>query len=298
VARKRRDRRRAVSDTSLRGATVVVTGGSMGIGRAVAEEIARRGGRLVICARGAPPLLETASELERQFDAQVQTVVADVARAQDVERLFEAARATGGVQGLVHCAAVQGPIGSVTDVAPDTWLEALRINLFGTFLVTQAACRAMTAQGEGGSIVLLSGGGAGGPFPNYTAYACSKVAVARFAESVALEVADRGIRVNCVGPGFVATRMHDETLAAGERAGAEYLTKTRAELAKGGVPASVAARTVAFLLSPRAQGITGRFVAAPHDDWEHWPEHRREIEGSDLFTLRRIVPRDRGMNWQ
>jgi hypothetical protein len=53
-----------------------------------------------------------------------------------------------------------------------------------------------------------------------------------------------------------------------------------------------------FLLSQRAAGITGRFVAAPHDDWENWPSHRDEIEGSDLFTLRRIVPKDRGKDWQ
>ena len=54
----------------------------------------------------------------------------------------------------------------------------------------------------------------------------------------------------------------------------------------------------AFLLSELAAGITGRFVAAPYDGWEHWPEHLEQIGGSDLFTLRRIVPKDRGMDWQ
>ena len=62
--------------------------------------------------------------------------------------------------------------------------------------------------------------------------------------------------------------------------------------------ASANFRTAAFLLSPRSQGITGRFVAAPHDRWEAWPERLGQIRDSDLFTLRRIVPRDRGMDWQ
>jgi 3-oxoacyl-[acyl-carrier protein] reductase len=60
----------------------------------------------------------------------------------------------------------------------------------------------------------------------------------------------------------------------------------------------LAARTVAFLLSDASAGITGRLVAAPWDNWERWPEHLTQIQGSDVFTLRRIVPRDRGMDWQ
>jgi NAD(P)-dependent dehydrogenase (short-subunit alcohol dehydrogenase family) len=147
-------------------------------------------------------------------------------------------------------------------------------------------------------VVLLSGCGAGSPFPNYTAYASGKVAVARFAETVALEVAPHAIRVNCVGPGFVATRIHEQTLAAGDAAGAEYLQKTKDELARGGVPPAVAARAIVFLLGPASRGITGRFLAAPYDGWEQWRDHLDQIRGSDLFTLRRIVPRDRGMDWQ
>jgi 3-oxoacyl-[acyl-carrier protein] reductase len=212
--------------------------------------------------------------------------------------MLDAARELGGLHGVVHAAGIYGPIGPVTQVDPDAWLEAVRVNLFGTFLVLRAACRRMIEGGSGGSIVLLSGGGAASPFPNYTAYACGKVGVVRLTETASLEVASHGIRVNCVAPGFVATRLHEQTLAAGEALAGEFAAKTKAELAKGGVPASVAARTAAFLLSSRADGITGRFVAAPYDRWEQWPGHLEQIAGSDLFTLRRIVPRDRGMDWQ
>ena len=277
---------------------MVVTGGSTGIGLTVAEHVSRAGARVVICARGEAQLARAASHLEQTCDAHVRSVVSDVSRPEDVERVFDAAAALGAVRGVVHCAAVLGPIGPVIQVDPDAWLETVRVNLFGTFLVTRAACRRMIAAAQGGSVVLLSGGGAGSTFPNYTAYASGKVAVARFAETVALEVASHAIRVNCVAPGFVATRIHEQTLAAGEAAGAAYLQRTKDELARGGVPPAVAARAILFLLSSRSEGITGRFVAAPHDGWEHWADHLDEIRGSDLFTLRRIVPRDRGMDWQ
>ena len=290
----------AIEDpASLRGVACVVTGGSMGIGFAIAEHIVRVGGRLVICARGEGGLRAAASKLEAIGSGPVVPVVADVSRPSDVEHLFDVASgAFGDVRGVVHCAAILGPIGPVVGVEPDPWLETLRVNLFGAFLVTRAACRRMIAHSAGGSIVLLSGGGAGSAFPNYTAYACSKVGVARFTESVALEMAPHGIQVNCLGPGFVATRMHDETLAAGDLAGAVYLERTKVELSKGGVSPSVAARAAVFLLSARSRGISGRFVAAPYDDVERWPDHLNEIRASDVFTLRRIVPRDRGMDWQ
>ena len=70
------------------------------------------------------------------------------------------------------------------------------------------------------------------------------------------------------------------------------------ELAGGAIPASVAGRASAFLLGDAARGITGKFVAAPYDGWSEWPKHLEELDGGDLFTLRRILPIDRGLNWQ
>jgi 3-oxoacyl-[acyl-carrier protein] reductase len=150
----------------------------------------------------------------------------------------------------------------------------------------------------GGRIVLFAGGGAAAPFPNYTAYACGKAGLVRLTETVALELAPARIQVNCIAPGFVVTRLHEQTLAAGERAGKDFLEMTRQQIEKGGVSASVGAEAAVFLVSDAAEGITGKFVAAPYDGYGEWPGHLEELSGSDLFTLRRIVPRDRGMDWQ
>jgi len=281
----------------LSGVGVIVTGGSSGIGRAIAGELLAAGAQIVIAARGRARLERVVEELHATHPGgQVTGLVADVGSEDDVRALFAEARAfLGEIGGVVHAAGVLGPIGLTEEVEPAEWLETIRINLFGTFLVARAAVRSI---GGRGSIVLLSGGGATSPFPRYTAYASSKAGLVRLVESLAEEVADRGIRVNALAPGFVATPIHEATLAAGERAGTEYLRSTEEQLARGGVPVELAARAALFLLSEESAGISGRLISAPWDRWWEWPERRGEIAGSDLFTLRRIVPRDRGGDWQ
>jgi NAD(P)-dependent dehydrogenase (short-subunit alcohol dehydrogenase family) len=284
-----------VSATPLAGHRVLVTGGSMGIGYACAEAAARAGATVVIAARGAEALGAAAERL-RGAGLAVSTSLTDVSDPAAVEALVQRMReAPGGLQGVVHAAAVLGPIGPATDQDPHAWWAAVRTNLFGTFLVATAAARSM---GAGGSIVLFSGGGATAPFPNFSAYGAAKAAVVRFGETLAAEVAGRGIRVNCIAPGLVATRMQEQTLAAGDAAGAEYVAQLQERLKEGAVPATLAAEAAVFLLGPDSAGITGRLLAAPWDDWRAWPAHATDIAASDVFTLRRILPAERGFRWQ
>ncbi len=283
---------------SLGGRNVLVTGGSRGIGYAIAAACLRSGARVTIAARTATAVQDAVERLRDEERGEVGGVSCDVGDPEAVDRaIAHAVSAFGHIHGLVHAAAVLGPIGPTVDVEPEEWLDTVRLNLFGTFLVVRQVARHMVGHG-GGRIVCLSGGGASGPFPNFTAYASSKVAVVRFCETVAAELAPHGVAVNCLAPGFVATAMHEQTLLAGERAGADYLASTRARLDAGGVPPEVAAEAAAFLLSTAAAGITAKFVSAPYDDVSTWPEHLVELDNSDLFTLRRVLPRDRGQDWQ
>lgn len=283
---------------SLAGKVVLVTGGSQGIGLACAEEALAAGARVAIAARGRGALEEAESRLAAEHGGdRIRAFVADVGREAEVEALVAGVVGWAGrIDGLVHAAAVIGPIGPALDVDATEWLDAVRVDLWGTFLVARSVGRVMRYQG-GGRMVLLSGGGATSPFPNYSAYAASKAGVVRLAETLAVELAEHGIEVNALAPGFVATRIHEATLAAGDRAGADYVERTRRELESGGVPAALAGRAAVFLLSDRAAGLTGRLVAAPWDEWWTWPERREAIRESDLFTLRRIVPGDRGVAW-
>jgi len=279
---------------------VFVTGGRTGIGYEVVLEALRAGANISFCARDAVGIERTLSELSGEGfgPTRVRGVSADVSKAEAVEDMFAKANsAFGQIHGLVHAAAVMGPIGSVLDIDPEQWLEAIHIDLYGTFLVAREAAKRM-AVAHYGRIVLFSGGGASGPFPNYSAYACSKVAVVRFTETLAQELGPHGIEVNCIAPGFVATKIHEATLRAGSTAGKEYLQRTKEELAKGGTSPAYAARAATFLLSDAANGISGKFMAAVHDGWERWPEHLEELRSTDIFTLRRILPGERGMDWQ
>ena len=274
---------------TLAGKSVVVTGGSMGIGYAAARHMLDEGANVTIFARSAGELEDAAQNLSSGGrEERVEWIAGDVSVEGDVARLFERASARfGRVDGVVHAAAVLEPIGTILDVEPAAWLRTVEIDLFGTFLVTRSACARMRERG--GSIVLFSGGGASAAYPNFSAYACSKTAVVRFAETAAREMEPFGIRVNALAPGLVATRMLEIT----RRSGAADPSAAPAAVAP-----DVAARACAFLLSDAARGITGKFVSAVHDGYEGWPEHLDELQGSDAFTLRRILPRERGMEWQ
>lgn len=271
----------------LEGKVVLVTGGTSGIGAAMVSYFTGVGALVAYCARTVPEARE----------GQALPISADVSKVNDVSRLFDTVgEALGPISAVVHAAAILDPIGSICDNDPAAWLRAIEINLFGSFLITREACRRMRTRG--GRIVLLSGGGASNPFPNYTAYACSKVAVVRLTETVAEEMKATGVEINCLAPGFVATPMHQATLRAGVAAGESYLERTLQGLRLDAVPPDLAARAAAFLISDAARGITGKFVSAVHDGWAEWPSHLSELADSDVFTLRRILPRERGMSWQ
>ena len=278
--------------------SILITGASSGIGKATAQLCCSRGANIVICARNEIALRETSDQLNKEFSGRVRYTVCDVSSAESVANALDhVLDSYGALHGVIHAAAVLGTIGPITENDKSQWEEAVSINLIGSFFVVAGACRVMQKNG-GGRIVLFSGGGGGGPFPNYSAYACSKAAVVRLTETVAIEMAEHDIEINCVAPGMVATPMHEGTLRAGDAAGKDYLAKTQRLLEEGGVPASVGASAAAFLVSEASRGITGRFVAAPYDAYMEWPNHLEELKGSDLFTLRRIVPRDRGLDWQ
>jgi 3-oxoacyl-[acyl-carrier protein] reductase len=150
-----------------------------------------------------------------------------------------------------------------------------------------------------GKIVNLSGGGATSPLPRISAYAASKAAVVRFTETLALEAADAHIDVNAVAPGALNTRLLDEVLDAGpERVGQDFYDRAVKQKEKGGAPLSKGAELIAFLLSAASDGITGRLLSAVWDPWSTLPERWPAIANNDVYTLRRIVPKDRGLDWE
>ena len=187
------------------------------------------------------------------------------------------------LHGLVCAAAVLDPIGTLGEYDLGDFRRTLDINVCGTLFAVHHCLEPLRA--GGGAVVTFSGGGGTGPMPRFDAYAASKAAVVRLSENLAIALAP--LPVNCVAPGFVATAMHDATLAAGpEAAGEAYYERTQRELREGGVPPSEAAELVyALLEDPRC---TGKLISAQWDPWRD-PEFRERLAGDNgLGTLRRI----------
>jgi NAD(P)-dependent dehydrogenase (short-subunit alcohol dehydrogenase family) len=284
----------------LEGRTAVITGASQGLGLAISRAYVEAGANVVMCARDAV-LLERARGEVAALGSPVQQVLAepaDVSRSGDVERL---ARMTVDVFPQVHVlvnnAGVYGPIGSIEEVDWAAWVHAIEINLFGSILMSRALVPHFKSH-RYGKIVQLSGGGATNPLPRISAYAASKAAIVRFAETLAEEVRDDGIDVNSIAPGALNTRLLDQVLTAGpDRVGTAFYERSLKQKTEGGAPLERAAALAVFLGSAASDGITGKLLSAMWDPWEHLDRHRDELRRSDVYTLRRIVPADRGLVW-
>ena len=284
----------------LAGRAALITGANQGLGLAIAKAFVEAGASVMLCARDAA-LLEQARAEVAALAASGQRVLAqpaDVSSREQVEALAAATlREFPNLQVLVNNAGVYGPMGLTEDVDWDAWVRAMEINVFGSILVCRALLPHFKAQ-RYGKIIQLSGGGATNPLPRLTAYAASKAAIVRFAESLALEVREDGIDVNAVAPGALNTRMMRELLEAGPAAvGDAMFARMQQVAAEGGTPLDRGAALSVFLASAASDGITARLLSAVWDPWEDLPAHRDELAPTDIYTLRRIVPGDRGRSW-
>lgn len=284
----------------LAGTNALITGGSQGLGKAIAGHFLREGADVTLCARGENDVFATRDELATKFPAR--TVIArpcDVADEAQVNALVDfAAERLGALHTLVLNAGIYGPMGPTESVCLDDWRRALDINLFGVLLPCRAIIPNFKKAGRG-KIIVISGGGATNPLPNISAYAASKAAVVRLMETLAEELRPYHVDVNAIAPGALATRLVDEVLAAGpEKVGAAFYEKNRQWKEKGATPLELGAGLAVYLASAESDGITGKLISAQWDPWRTLHEHCEELAKSDIYCLRRIVPEDRGKKWQ
>jgi NAD(P)-dependent dehydrogenase (short-subunit alcohol dehydrogenase family) len=288
-----------VSD-ALAGRTALITGASQGLGLEIARAYLDAGvAGICICGRDIAALESALDELGARAapDQKVIGEVADVSRADDVERLLEVALAgLGEIVVLVSNAGVYGPKGPLHQTDWAEWRRAVEINLFGSVLPARELVSHFIERGYG-KIVQLSGGGATAPLPRLSAYAASKAGVVRFAETLAEELREHRVDVNAIAPGPLNTRMLDELLCAGpEVVGEAVYQRALEQQRSGGIPLGQGAKLAVFLGSSASDGITGKLLSAVWDPWSELPDRLATLD-SDIYTLRRIVPRDRGMDW-
>jgi NAD(P)-dependent dehydrogenase (short-subunit alcohol dehydrogenase family) len=277
-----------VSVAPLAGQVAIVTGGSRGIGLAIARALGKEGARVAIASRTQRELDEGRAALEREgVDAMAKAT--DVSRLDEAQALVEAAISRWGrVDVLVNNAGATGAIGRIDECDATEWRLAFEVNVFGTMHMSRAVLPSMRARRQG-KIVNLAGGGVGGPgvAPRWSAYTASKAAVVQFTESLAREVAGEGVQVNAIAPGAVVTEMTAGVVEAGEeKAGKELFETTRKQRSQGGESPELAARLVVWLASGRSGALTGKMLSAKWDKVDAIDIAR--ANPSSLFALRRI----------
>jgi NAD(P)-dependent dehydrogenase (short-subunit alcohol dehydrogenase family) len=197
----------------LTGRTAIVTGGSRGIGKEMAEALAEAGANLMLCARRAEWLDETVGEFQaKNYNAA--GILADVARAEDVAAVArETIEKFGAVDILINNAGISW--GAMPEDMPlEKWQKVLDVNLTGCFLMAQACGREMLARGRGSIINIASISGltssANGPY--YAGYVASKAGLIGLTRELAASWGRRGVRVNAIAPGFFHSRLADAVI--------------------------------------------------------------------------------------
>jgi 3-oxoacyl-[acyl-carrier protein] reductase len=284
----------------LDGLVAIVTGGGNGLGATVAEHYVAAGASVMICGRNLASLEAIKAELQPSLAAgqRLEVMAADVAVPAQVDALVAGTLdRLGRVDVLVNNAGIYGPMGRIDEVDWKEWVDAISINLMGTVYPSRAVLPHYLARGRG-KIINISGGGATNPLPGISAYAAAKAAVVRFTETMAMEVKGRGIDINAISPGLLATRMTDQLLTAGPaKVGQAFYERISNTIKGGGTPLAVPAKLCVWLASTASDGVTGKLIAAVWDPYESFPQHLTELNGTDIYTLRRVVPKDRGMGW-
>jgi NAD(P)-dependent dehydrogenase (short-subunit alcohol dehydrogenase family) len=282
----------------LAGRGAIITGANRGLGKVIAEHFVRAGASVLLTARDEDLLATVHRELlpVAKGKQKILSRPGDVSNRQDCDAwVAQASRELPNFCILVNNAGVHGAKGALEEANWDQWVRTIEINLLGPVYL----CRAVIPifkKNLYGKIINLSGGGATSPMPRVSGYAASKAALVRTTETLAVELKDWNIDVNAIAPGAMNTRMLDEVLEAGpEKVGKDLYERSLKQREEGGAPPTKAAALSVFLASSQTDGITGRLISAVWDDWWKLPSQREQLSGTDVYTLRRIVRKDRGM---
>jgi 3-oxoacyl-[acyl-carrier protein] reductase len=269
---------------SFKAVPVLVTGAGRGIGKRLAIGFAGKGARVGLLARSKAELDLCHLEIEHAGGAALR-IRADVCDYEQVSAALERMRVQFGspVQVLVCAAAILGPIGPFVETSSKSWHEMVQTNLVGVLNACRAVLPQMIERRSGKIIVIAGVGGVLPARPNFAVHSATKTAVVRFVESLAEEVAEHNVQVNCLSPGETYTHMTDQVLAAGDRAGWREIEAARQVRMTGGVPAEKQIELALFLASPQSNHVTGRMIHVADD----WKKLKDKSITPELYRLRR-----------
>ena len=271
-----------MASETLTGA-VMVTGAGRGIGKRLAIGFATQGARVALLARSKAELDLCHLEIEHAGGNALR-LRADVADYEQMTASLERIRVQLGspVQVLVCAAAMQGHIGCFADSNPKSWNEVMQTNLVGVMNACRAVLPHMIAR-RSGKIIIIGGSALSQARPNFAAYAATKTALIAFVESVAVEISDHNVQINCMTPGPTYTHMTDQLLAAGDKAGWREIEEAQQARLTGGTSSEKQIELALFLASERSNHLSGRLL----DVNDNWKKLRDGSLKAEQFTLRR-----------
>ena len=275
---------------------IVLTGASSGIGRHLALTLATEH-KILGIARNESALQDVQREAGTRFCG----TFGDVSSWSSLQSIVESvSEVWSDCDALICCAGIVTPIGKAMRQNPELWARSLRTNLEGTLFTIRAFYDLLVSSENQAKVICFSGGGATGARENFSAYSAAKAGVVRLTETLSVEWSNESIDINAVAPGAIATGMTDSVIEAGiEKAGERVFAGAQQQQQK---PQDTEALTrvsdlVSYLLSPASDCISGKLISAVWDPWRSFDGHKTAMMGSDIFTLRRIVPSDRGLDW-
>ena len=261
--------------------TVILTGASSGIGFFIAKQLDKHY-KLILISRTESKLKQCSESLSHKHVF----YSIDVSDIRQVEQFYNDLIINNDkIFGLINCAGIFGGIGTLDSINPKDFRKGFEVNFYGSYLMSYFVLKLYSQKGLK-KIINFAGGGAAGPFPRYSSYACSKTALVKLTENIAIEFPQ--VDCNIIAPGFIKTNLAQQTLDAGRDKAGIFYDKTLHMIKKGGQSISKVIGLIDFLLSAESDGITGKFISAQWDIWDDKKFQERLRQEVDLCTLRRI----------
>jgi len=272
------------SNTEFINKNILVTGAGRGIGKRFALGFARLGAKIALVGRSKAEIDLAHIEIE-QAGGNALRIRSDVTDPEQLALAVDRARVVfgGPVDVLICAAAVPGPLTAFLHTPVKAWTEAIRINLMGVVHSCRAVLPSMVEK-RAGKIIVLTCDSDDLPKLNFSAYATSKTAAVRFVESLAAEVLDDNVQVNCFDPGPTYTNLTDEIISAENRLEQRVVAAAKETRRTGGISPELQLQHMVFLASEQSNHISGKLIHV-NDDWK---KLKNATLRPDALTLRRI----------
>ncbi len=277
---------------TLKHKNILITGASRGLGYELADYFWKKEANLFLIVRSMEGVADTLTLRPKHPDHRCHYFPCDLSQEEQLLSLVDQL-ASFSFDVLINNAAIQGPIGPLWENEWESWKNTLSINLFAPVFLCRAVLPHFIKQGNRGTIINISGGGATGPRPYFSAYATAKAGLVRFSETLAHEVQGSNIQVNCIAPGPLPTGMLHEVMEAGEqKIGAKEWEGAQKAFDAPGPSFHRVARLCEFLISDGGEQISGRLISALWDPWEDFQLFSQALNDPNVYTLRRVASHD------